>query len=115
MSTKKSFELTADEHSAAEDLLAELQDRVADLKTRDNGELKSTERLSSYEPLTHTIKIGDDKIVVKERASELKVEHGKNLVVSITGLNLDEIDIDGLDATLQIMRQYMILDDLANI
>jgi hypothetical protein len=112
---KKGFDLTVEEHMDAADLIGDLQDRIATLSTRKDGHLKTTCRTSSYEPTIHTVKIGDEIIVVKVRASEVRVSIAGKQVVSVTGLNLDEIDFDGLRRAMAGIQRYMILDDLANI
>ena len=112
---KTEFELTVDEREHAEELIEELQERVANLGTRKDGNLKMTCRPAAYEPTIHTIKIGDDEVVIRVRMSELRVSHKGRLVLSISGARIDTINIDALDFALQHIRRYMILDDLANV
>jgi len=112
---KKGFELTTDERLDAEDIINELQDRIATLGSRKDGHLKTTSRTSHYEPMIHTIKMGDEIIVVKVRASEVQVSHRGKEVVSIMGFNLDGIDFVGLRKAMAGIQHYMILDDLASI
>jgi hypothetical protein len=112
---KKGFDLTADEHLQAEELIGELQDRIGTLDTRKDSHLKTTNRANRYEPTIHTIKVGDQKIILKVRASELRVSMGGRAVISVTGLHLDEIDFDGTREVMSVLHHYMVLDDLASI
>jgi len=113
--TRSGFDLTADEHLQAEELIDELQDRIITLGTRKDSSLKTTNRPSSYQPLIHTVKLGDEVIVVKVRKSEVRVSHQGKQVLAITGMNLDGINFAGLTKALVGLQRYMILDDLANI
>jgi len=113
--TKSGADLTADEHLHAEELLEELQERIVTLGARKNSVLLTTNRPVRYEPLIHTIKIGDETIVVKVRASEILVLHRGKKVADICGLVISKINFDGFIKALAGIRRYMVLDDLASV
>jgi hypothetical protein len=111
----KGFDLTSEEHLLSEELINELQERIGNLETRKDGALMTACRPQAYEPPTFTVTIGDDIVVVKKRRAELKVEFNGRNVVSLTGFNLDLIDLANLRKAIKVLGYYMLLDDLANI
>jgi hypothetical protein len=115
---KSGLTLTADEHLRAEELIGELQDRLQELQARNDDHISKSKRVgraSSYEPWLHSIQFGDSTIVVQVGQGRVAVSHNGKDVVRIFGQSLDLIDLDGLSKAMLGVRQYMILDDLANV
>jgi hypothetical protein len=115
---RSGLDLTAEEHLEAEELIGELQDRMYELRNRNDKHVKKARRrgyASNYEPDTYTIKFGESIIVIKDGQGRVSVSHNGKDVVRVFGMNLDLINLDGLNRSMAGIRQYMVLDDLASI
>jgi hypothetical protein len=111
---KTGAELTGEEHDYAEEIITELQTRLIKLRGRKDEHATFTPR-QRYEPDTYQIVFGDDVIYIYTNANRLWVDHNAVRVLQITGLHIDQIDFEGLEKSMNRVRQYMVLDDLAEI
>ena len=109
------FQLNAEDRLEAEEIITELQKRMLDLLSRKDSQLKRTSTAYRYGPQLTEISIGDSVVIIEKGAGELKIKCNGAPVLKLTGFNLDMIDYRGMTNALRNLRQYMILDDLANV
>jgi len=110
--------LDAEEHLIAEELIHELQDRWENLIARGDDHVKKARRrgfASNFSPDIYSITFGGSTIVLKKGQRRISASHNGKDVLRIFGSNIDLIDFEGLSRAMVGVRQYMILDDLANI
>lgn len=110
--------LTADEHLLAEELIGELQDRMMKLQDMGDEHIEKAKKrgyASNYDPDSWSIQFGDSIIVIKLGQGRISASHNGKDVLRIFSMKLDLIDFEGLRRALRGVRNYMILDDLANV
>jgi hypothetical protein len=110
-----SFDLNAEDHLEAEEIITGMQQCMLGLLDRKDSMLKQVSKAHTYGPLTTTITIDNNVVIIEKGAGELKIKLNGNPVLKLTGLNLDMIDYQGMKDALRGIRKYTILDDLANL
>lgn len=115
---KSGLMLNGEEHLEAEELIWELQDRWEALVKRGDEHVERAKRrgfASNYSPDTYSIQFGTSVVVLKKGQGRVSVSHNGKDVLRIFAMNIDLVNIPKLSDAMVGIRQYMILDDLANI
>ena len=110
-----SWDITPDERIQADELINELRTRLITLRERKDAAVKDTPRLWSSGTETTLIEVGPRRVVIKEWLNHVSVSINGFDCLSLTGINLDFIDLGSMSEALIGLRQRLILDDLAAI
>ena len=119
---KSGSTLTRDEHLEAEELINELQERWESLLDRGDEHIKRAVEKGyrrpppeNFEPDTYVIEFGGNKITLKKGQGGISATHNGKDVLRIYQSAITLIANEGLSKAMVGIRQYMVLDDLANI
>jgi len=117
---KSGSTLTREEHLQAEELINELQERWESLLDRGDEHIQKAvkrgyRRPENFEPDSYVIEFGGNKIVLKKGQGGISATHNGKDVLRIYQDSITLIDNEALSKAMVGIRQYMVLDDLANI
>lgn len=114
-SKRMSWDITPDERVQADELINELRTRLITLRERKDAAVKDSRSYSSGGTETTLIEVGPRRVVIKEWLNHVTVSLNGFECLSLTGVNLDYIDLGAMSEALIGLRQRLILDDLAAI
>lgn len=103
--------MTPEEIAAADEVVAELEERLAKLRDRKDPGFRRERQADGSEAVFFHV----NDTAITWWSGKLMVSYEKCRVLTMTGRMVDYVEIDGLNKALAIVRQRQILDDLAQV
>lgn len=103
--------MTPEDLAVADEIVGELEERLAKLQERKDPAFRRERQQDDSEAVF--FHVADTAIVWW--SGKLMVSYKKRRVLTMTGRMVDNVEFDGLNQALAVVRQRQILDDLAQV